>query len=181
MQRCDSKTVIHSTSTHTCVRQISGWIVSRHDPIREPLIVVELPLPVVVVALSNQVQAERHGLTLVQMWHQAFAARACLGRGGVNGVVVHSHNNKKSVTRIKGRSKTAPNVKRLSAKILAKTARGTVRDLGHPATSVVHGIHTQPGARRQSVLDIRNQKRKCLAHNSTGYKPKSPGTNKNVS
>lgn len=50
-------------------------IKSSDDSVGKPLVVVELPLPVVVIALSNQLQAEGDRLTFVQVWHQALAER----------------------------------------------------------------------------------------------------------
>lgn len=42
-----------------------------HYPVRKPLVVVELPLPVVVVALSDEIQAEGDRLALIEVRHQA--------------------------------------------------------------------------------------------------------------
>lgn len=50
-------------------------ILSSDDPVCEPLVIVELPLAVVVVALTDQVQAKRNRLTLVQMRHQSLTAK----------------------------------------------------------------------------------------------------------
>lgn len=62
--------------------------VSGHDPVGEPLVVIELPLPVVVVALSDKVQAKGHRFALVQVWHQPFAGRTEEGQSRTDGRVV---------------------------------------------------------------------------------------------
>lgn len=61
-------------------RAVKGY--SSDNPVREPLVIVELPLAVVVVALTDQVQAESNRLALVQVRHQALTAEQRPDEGG---------------------------------------------------------------------------------------------------